>query len=143
MRPFVTLALLALAGIAPASLVAQQSPHGTLPEGVDCGDCHTAKSWKPDPATITFDHSRQTDFRLEGRHRSVACRSCHLDLTFADPVLRNAECGTCHGLPPASPHPSSGSCDQCHGMVVDRVHVARVTHVGAVRHPDDRQRATP
>ena len=31
-----------------------------------------------------------------------------------------AACGTCHGLPPASPHPNISDCSLCHGMVVDK-----------------------
>ena len=31
-----------------------------------------------------------------------------------------ASCGTCHGLPPASPHPDEAGCYRCHGNVVDR-----------------------
>jgi hypothetical protein len=106
--------LLAL-GALSVETAAQQSPHGKLPEGVDCGDCHTPKSWKPDPATVTFDHGRQTRFPLEGRHAVVACRSCHLDLTFADPVLRGAECGTCH----ADVHRGAYAqrCTDCHTSV--------------------------
>jgi predicted CxxxxCH...CXXCH cytochrome family protein len=30
-----------------------------------------------------------------------------------------AACGTCHGLPPAAPHPQSSDCESCHGMVVN------------------------
>jgi len=30
-----------------------------------------------------------------------------------------AACGTCHGLPPAPPHPANTHCSTCHGMVVD------------------------
>ncbi|PKN58892.1 MAG: hypothetical protein CVU56_03460 [Deltaproteobacteria bacterium HGW-Deltaproteobacteria-14] len=29
-----------------------------------------------------------------------------------------AACGTCHGRPPAAPHPQSDDCSQCHGEVV-------------------------
>lgn len=30
-----------------------------------------------------------------------------------------AACGTCHGLPPAPPHPQGTACADCHGEVVD------------------------
>jgi hypothetical protein len=108
------LTLLAL-GTLSARATAQQSPHGKLPEGVDCADCHTPESWKPDPATVKFDHGRQARFPLEGRHRDVSCRSCHLDLTFADPVLRGAECATCH----ADVHRGAYAqrCVECHTPV--------------------------
>ena len=108
------LTLLAL-GTLSARATAQQSPHGKLPEGVDCADCHTPESWKPEPATVKFDHGRQARFPLEGRHRDVSCRRCHLDLTFADPVLRGAECATCH----ADVHRGAYAqrCSECHTAV--------------------------
>ena len=111
----VFLALCALAATLPRAAAAQQSPHGKLPEGVDCADCHTPRSWKPDPKTVTFDHERQTGFPLRGRHRDVPCRSCHLDLSFADPVLRDADCATCH----ADVHRGAYAqrCAECHTAV--------------------------
>lgn len=114
LRPIPVLTLLLVAGTA-SSAHAQQSPHGTLPAGVDCSDCHTPKSWTPDPSTVTFDHTRQTRFPLEGRHRAAPCRSCHLSLVFDDPVLRAAECATCH----ADVHRGAYArrCAECHTTV--------------------------
>jgi hypothetical protein len=116
MRLPVVFALLALGpALLPGRAPAQQNPHGKLPEGVDCADCHTPKSWKPDPATVKFDHDRQTSFPLRGRHKNLACRSCHLDLSFADPVLRSADCATCH----ADVHRGAYAqrCVECHTTV--------------------------
>ena len=115
MRPLpLMVSLLALAA-APGWAPAQQNPHGKLPDGLDCADCHTPESWRPDPATVKFDHDRQTRFPLDGRHEAVACRSCHLDLTFAGPVLRDAECATCH----ADVHRGAYAqrCAECHTTV--------------------------
>ena len=98
--------------LVPSPAAAQQSPHGKLPDGLECSDCHTPKSWKPDPATVKFDHDKQTRFPLTGRHRSVACRSCHLDLTFTDATLHAADCSTCH----ADVHRGAYAqrCVECH-----------------------------
>ena len=111
----VLLAVCALAIGRPDGVAAQQSPHGKLPEGVDCSDCHTPRSWTPDPKAMTFDHERQTGFPLRGRHRDAPCRSCHLDLSFADPVLRDADCATCH----ADVHRGAYAqrCSDCHSAV--------------------------
>jgi hypothetical protein len=119
------MALVAFAAL-PSRALAQQSPHGRLPDGLDCGDCHTPKSWRPDPATMTFTHARHTRFALEGRHRDVPCRSCHLDLTFADPVLRGAECTTCH----ADVHRGAYAqrCTECHTTVSFRDMSVRQIH---------------
>ena len=45
--------------------------------------------------------------------------ACHLE---ASPVWTRANpnaCGTCHGLPPAAPHPQSTACHACHADVID------------------------
>jgi hypothetical protein len=110
----VILALSALAAV-PSPARGQQNPHGKLPDGVDCSDCHTPKSWRPDPRTMAFDHERRTGFPLRGRHRDAPCRSCHLDLTFADPVLRDAECQTCHADVHRGAYPQR--CADCHNAV--------------------------
>lgn len=115
MRPHAMFALLALGTALARPVAAQQNPHGKLPAGLDCSDCHTPKSWKPDPATVKFDHDKQTRFPLTGRHRSTACRACHLDLSFDEPSLRAAECATCH----ADVHRGAYAerCAECHNTV--------------------------
>jgi nitrate/TMAO reductase-like tetraheme cytochrome c subunit len=37
-----------------------------------CQYCHTVESW----SSIEFDHSK-TNFRLEGKHQTAECKSCH------------------------------------------------------------------
>ena len=41
--------------------------------GVQCRDCHVETGWKPVPG---FSHAK-ADFRLEGKHATVACLKCH------------------------------------------------------------------
>ncbi len=40
----------------------------------NCEACHTTEAW----AAIEFDHDK-TDWKLEGKHKNVACRDCHFD----------------------------------------------------------------
>jgi hypothetical protein len=129
-RLHATLALLALGAAMAGPAAAQQNPHGKLPEGVDCADCHTPKSWKVDLATAKFDHDTQTGFPLTGRHRSTACRSCHLDLSFDEPSLRAAECATCH----ADVHRGAytGRCAECHNTVSFADLQARQVHARTI-----------
>jgi predicted CXXCH cytochrome family protein len=107
--------LLVLAAGLARPAAAQQNPHGTLPAGLECGDCHTPNSWKPDPATVKFDHNRQTGFKLVGRHRDAACRSCHLSVKFDESTLKGADCATCH----ADVHRGAYAerCASCHTAV--------------------------
>jgi len=89
MRPHAMFALLALGTALARPAAAQQNPHGKLPAGLDCSDCHTPKSWKPDPATVKFDHDKQTRFPLTGRHRALpATRTCTAAPTLS--AARNA-----------------------------------------------------
>jgi predicted CxxxxCH...CXXCH cytochrome family protein len=49
------------------------------------------------------------------------------------------DCASCHGLPPAPPHPQLDDCSSCHGAVVDeddRTIVARSRHVDGVADVD-------
>jgi predicted CxxxxCH...CXXCH cytochrome family protein len=43
-----------------------------------------------------------------------------------------AACGTCHGVPPAAPHPASEECGTCHGAVIDN----NLNFVNPSRHID-------
>jgi hypothetical protein len=38
-----------------------------------CATCHPSSSWQP----TTFNHDKQTRFKLTGRHDEVTCRACH------------------------------------------------------------------
>lgn len=61
--------------------------------GIDCKKCHSEKSFRQLISNNSFDHSL-TDFALEGRHRVVACASCHKK-AYAEP-LEHRYCSNCH-----------------------------------------------
>jgi NAD-dependent dihydropyrimidine dehydrogenase PreA subunit len=73
--------------------VAQKS----TPAGKDgCQYCHSVTSW----GSIEFDHS-QTNFKLDGKHQNVSCKSCHetKDSNMVESVnlkLDKKECRDCH-----------------------------------------------
>ena len=69
---------------------AQRSPHGTL--SIECGDCHTASSWKEMAFPSRFEHEK-TGFALAGQHSLVKCISCHSSLKFA---REGSQCVDCH-----------------------------------------------
>jgi predicted CxxxxCH...CXXCH cytochrome family protein len=60
------------------------------------------------------------------------CRDsgCHgaVSGVWTRPRAENEVCGTCHGLPPPSPHPQAGACAGCHGDVV--------AADGSIAHPE-------
>ncbi len=94
-----------------AAQQAVKSPHGPLPEGLDCSACHTAKGWNTLRAPMAFDHSK-SGFVLSGAHAQAACAQCHLDLRFDGPQTTPDDCGSCH----ADVHEGRmlQSCSECH-----------------------------
>lgn len=75
--------------------------------GNQCQSCHDAKSW----SEARFDHGRETDFPLRGRHAEITCVACHrgnlkdeigqacIDCHRADDIHRGKQgkdCARCH-----------------------------------------------
>jgi hypothetical protein len=76
--------------------------------GTQCETCHTSVGWK----RITFDHDQQTDFRLLGRHRDVACSGCHLGTLYQEKVP--TDCYGCHRPDDAHKGSRGRKCQDCH-----------------------------
>jgi hypothetical protein len=89
-----------------STAAAQESPHG--PMKIECGDCHTAASWKTMAYPSRFDPGK-TGFALVGQHALVKCVACHSSLKFAG---ASDECADCH----TDVHRAElGSlCERCH-----------------------------
>lgn len=83
--------------------------------GQPCRSCHPDhKGRQADIVgldTETFDHLR-TEFALDGAHRGVACRACHL----ANDAYRDAaaDCVSCHRLDDAHSGGLGEACADCH-----------------------------
>ncbi len=108
---------------------------------VACTECHLVPEAMPDaghvdtalPAELTFGDLATAGGTIEPHYAydDNTCTNvyCHGDTLFdggppSDPVwtqvgVGTTACGTCHGLPPASPHPQLDTCVSCHGCVVD------------------------
>jgi hypothetical protein len=98
------------------------------PKKEKCTYCHSVENWE----MITFDHS-QTEFKLEGKHQSAKCSSCHRDPDEKDtssPVnfkIAAKSCQDCHQDSHigqfSEKSTSSGDitgvtkCDRCHAPV--------------------------
>ncbi|MGD8362684.1 MAG: hypothetical protein PVJ04_14750 [Gemmatimonadota bacterium] len=102
--------------LAPAGIRAQGAedvfPHGPLPEGIGCADCHSTQGWSPLDPQRSFDHGEVTGFALLGGHGDVPCASCHQDLRFSAMTVAPNECGSCH----LDVHQGalSADCSGCH-----------------------------
>ncbi|MDH3297012.1 MAG: hypothetical protein OEM23_00855 [Gemmatimonadota bacterium] len=98
-RMVLRLAALAVVGSVTggASLLpAQESPHGSTTRPLECTACHTQEAWRPVREPIRFDHSRDTEYTLEGAHVDATCGGCHIGWNFAEPRVGASDCGACH-----------------------------------------------
>ncbi|HEY5955751.1 MAG TPA: hypothetical protein VIV60_04325, partial [Polyangiaceae bacterium] len=98
---------------------------------VACDQCHEVPKTvlsaghidSDDPAEVTFGTLAHAGQRHPTYNADATCSDtyCHRDAQPQWNVIRNEQesCGTCHGLPPALPHPQKPNCADCHGDVVD------------------------
>jgi predicted CxxxxCH...CXXCH cytochrome family protein len=97
-----------------------------------CSECHIVpdRSDAPghadhgSPATVVFGALARTGGltpTYDPATRSCENSYCHgtSNAVWNAPRSSAQACGSCHGLPPALPHPQSERCSVCHGAVVD------------------------
>jgi hypothetical protein len=105
---------------APAFAQTRANPHGELPSIAECGDCHSARAWRPLREDFSFDHGRASGFPLLGRHRQTACVACHQSLRFDQARAAPQQCGACH----TDVHRGrfgAAQCSNCHDTHTFRV----------------------
>lgn len=84
----------------------KQDPHkGNL--GKQCQDCHSEKKWD----VISFDHDKDTDFKLLGKHQEVKCDVCHVGNKYED-TPKN--CYACHYVNDIHDGSQGKKCESCH-----------------------------
>jgi hypothetical protein len=74
--------------------------------GTDCGRCHIPEGWKPS----TFDHNTAI-FKLDGKHASVKCASCHPANQFKGTPT---DCAACHTKDDVHTGQLGTVCSNCH-----------------------------
>ena len=74
-----------------------------------CGRCHNSTDWK----AWSFDHDKQTDFKLKGTHKEIDCLSCHRN-EMEDEVDLSKTCYACHAADDIHDGGFGRSCDRCH-----------------------------
>ena len=94
--------------------------------GTRCESCHTTESWQlhVEPTSRAFHDT--THFPLKGKHKTVACTTCHgphgRGRTSTPAVyrgLKHEQCSDCHadghvGTVPDKGNGSPPRCDRCH-----------------------------
>ena len=97
---------------------------------IECGECHTVPRTVQDPGHIDgkgpakFVPGALASFaghtpKYDATTRTCSDVYCHLEATPKWTAPRADACGTCHGVPPAAPHPQSKQCYACHSETVD------------------------
>jgi len=86
---------------------ADDKHRGTL--GPACGDCHNPAGWE----LWSFDHDRQTKFRLTGAHATSRCSACHLRATETRAVAPT-RCAECHAAEDVHRGSFGSDCARCH-----------------------------
>jgi hypothetical protein len=77
--------------------------------GPRCESCHTAEDWK----RLVFDHGRDTDYPLSGRHRDAPCAACHTGVLYEEKTP--SDCFSCHRADDEHRGRRGRACGDCHG----------------------------
>lgn len=76
--------------------------------GDKCETCHSARSWKD----WRFNHNRQTNFKLRGKHKRVKCTECHTEKMKV--ISLPGTCNDCHDRDDVHDGSFGQYCERCH-----------------------------
>ena len=76
--------------------------------GDKCASCHTDKSWK----TLIFDHNRDTQYPLNGKHIQTKCTACHTGFLYTEKLP--TACISCHKKDDTHKTRFGDKCQSCH-----------------------------
>lgn len=136
---------------------------------VACAECHVVPTRTDAPGHNDSDGPAEVTFgalaalragapaydATRRRCSDVYCHGYAETSPWTQPRDEDQRCGSCHGVPPPSPHPQSAACHACHGDVIaadgtftaPERHVDGRVDVGALRcntcHGDDESAAPP
>ncbi len=79
--------------------------------GDQCETCHNEQAWDES----TFDHSRDTEYRITGRHRDISCNVCHeTDYRTGKKPNPVRACYACHREDDVHDGSNGKKCRDCH-----------------------------
>jgi hypothetical protein len=81
---------------------------GQLGETPACARCHTVQGWK----FWQFDHDKETEFPLTGKHQGLICSACHSK--GRPPKETTEECASCHARDDIHRGKFGRECSRCH-----------------------------
>jgi len=82
-----------------------------------CSACHSAHAWRG--KDLTFDHGRDANYRLEGKHQPIKCIKCHKETTKEGLMdVASFKIGKYEQCVPCHKHKHKGTfvvaCVKCH-----------------------------
>jgi len=76
--------------------------------GKKCKACHVDTKW----TKITFNHDKDTKFKLKGDHKKALCNACHPGILYEDKVKKS--CKSCHKADDVHNGKQEQDCQYCH-----------------------------
>lgn len=73
-----------------------------------CHACHTENEW----TRVRFDHTRDTKYKLTGKHRVTDCDNCHTGFLYKQKL--KTTCYSCHRNDDEHKGKNSEKCQECH-----------------------------
>ena len=78
--------------------------------GPECEKCHDSIKWRQ----VNFDHGRDTNFKLLGKHKNTTCIACHKDSSSKNEL--DTTCIGCHRSDDIHLGQLGVDCDICHNV---------------------------
>ncbi len=78
--------------------------------GSGCEKCHDPINWRQ----VRFNHDKDTDFKLLGKHRDSTCIDCHKDSSSEDNL--DTTCFSCHRSDDVHQGKLGLNCGPCHNV---------------------------
>jgi len=75
-----------------------------------CEKCHQDKSWEK----LTFNHDKDTKFRLTDAHKKASCQSCHFGFVYKEKL--KMVCDSCHKVDDIHNGNLGKNCARCHSQ---------------------------
>ena len=76
--------------------------------GIDCKLCHNPNGWE----IWEFDHNKQTDYELDGKHEGLDCHTCHTEPQ--EEISVGSACIDCHEKDDIHEGSFTTYCERCH-----------------------------
>ncbi len=78
--------------------------------GSECEKCHDPIKWNQ----VRFDHDKDTNFELLGKHKESTCMDCHKDSSSQNELVRT--CISCHRSDDVHQGKLGINCSPCHSV---------------------------